>query len=155
MSNSPQRNEHNSRTMVTLCPDFKRTVCNQDGTITVHIPISIKKHGGRRYIITPDAAQETYKTPVEKESLLKAIGQAFEWKAMLDEGKASSMAELAAKADINPSYLARVFRLTLLAPDIIDAILNGKQPQQLTLLDIFKSMPADWNEQRVQYGFAA
>jgi hypothetical protein len=43
----------------------------------------------------------------------------------------------------------------LLAPDIIEAILNGKQPQQLTLLEIFKSMPADWNEQRVQYGFAA
>jgi RNase P subunit RPR2 len=154
MTNSQTKNELSTKTVITLCPEAQRTVCNQDGTITVHIPINFRKHGGRRYIIMPDAVQQVYKAPVEKESLLKAIGQAFEWKAMLDEGKVTTMTELAAKADINLSYLARVLRLTLLAPDIIDAILNGKQPQQLTLLEIFKSMPADWNEQRVQYGFA-
>lgn len=93
--------------------------------------------------------------PVKKESLLKALGQAFEWKAMLEDGRAASMTDLATKARGNPSYIARVLRLTLLAPDIVEAILDGTQPKQLTLLDIFRSLPADWNEQREQFGFTS
>ena len=139
---------------VTVSVGKQQTVANDDGSITVHIPISFKKHGGRKYIIAPDAVPEDFKKPAEKESLLKAIGQAFEWRAMLEEGKANSMTELAVKAKANHSYIARVMRLTLLAPDIIESILKGKQPKELTLLDIFRSLPADWNEQRQQFGFA-
>lgn len=139
---------------VTVTLGKQQTVTHEDGAFTVHIPITFKRHGGRKYIIAPDSLPEAFTPPAEKESLLKAIGQAFEWKAMLDEGKAATMTELATKAKVNLSYLARVLRLTLLAPDIIEAILCGKQPKTLSLLDIFRSMPYDWSEQRQQYGFA-
>ncbi|MDE3037379.1 MAG: hypothetical protein KGJ21_02815 [Pseudomonadota bacterium] len=121
--------------------------------MTVHIPISFKKHGGRKYIIAPDAMPEAYTPPVEKDSILKAIGQAFEWKVMLDTGEATSISDLAIKLKMNESYAGRIVRLTLLAPDIIETLLSGRQPKYLTLRDLSKPFPLDWNEQRQQLGF--
>ena len=145
--------ENGSLRNVKLLGDEQRSVSNQDGTITVHIPISFKKHGGRKYIIAPDAVPEAYTPPVEKDSILKAIGQAFEWKAMLDGGEANSVSDLARKLKINETYAGRIVRLTLLAPDIIETFLNGRQPKYLTLRDLSKPFPLDWNEQRELFGF--
>lgn len=128
---------------------------NHDGTITVHIPISFKRHGGRRYILAPNAVSEEYMPPKEYAPILKAIAQAFHWKEMIDSGQVSSASDLAAKIKVNESYMARVLRLSLLAPDIIEVLLDGRQPKQLTLLDLFKPIPLDWNEQRIQYGFTS
>lgn len=104
-------------------------------------------------VCAPDAVPQAFKPSAEKEPLLKAIAQAFEWKAMLDEGRALTVADLSRKTNMNPSYIARVMRLTLLAPDIIESILNGRQPAELTLLDIFRSQPYEWAAQRKKYGF--
>ena len=144
--------ENGALRSVKLIADEQRSVTNQDGTITVHIPISFKKHGGRKYIIAPDAMPEAYTPPVEKDSILKAIGQAFEWKAMLDSGEAASISDLAIKLKMNESYAGRIVRLTLLAPDIIETFLNGRQPKYLTLRDLTKPFPLDWNEQRQLLG---
>lgn len=127
---------------------------NHDGTINVHIPISFKRHGGRRYILAPDAIAEAYTPPKEYAPILKAVAQAFHWKEMIDNGEVSSAHDLATKIKVNESYMARVLRLSLLAPDIIEALVEGRQPKQLTLLDLFKPIPQDWNEQRIKYGFA-
>jgi hypothetical protein len=127
---------------------------NYDGTITVHIPISFKRHGGRRYILAPDAVADQFLPPKEYAPILKAIAQAFQWKEMIDRGKVSSASDLAQSIKVNESYMARVLRLSLLAPDIIEAILDGRQPKQLTLTDLFKPIPLDWEEQRIKYGFA-
>lgn len=126
---------------------------NHDGTVSVHIPITFKKHGGRKYIISPETMPEEYRTPKESDSILKAIGQAFLWKQMIDTGEVTSTADLAQKLKMNESYTGRVLRLTLLAPDIIDAIVSGCQPKHLTLRDFLKPVPHDWNEQREMYGF--
>jgi hypothetical protein len=126
---------------------------NPDGTITVHIPVSFQKRGGRKYIIAPDAIPEEYRPPKESTSILKAIAQAFYWREMIDSGEVLSVADLARKIKMNESYVARVMRLNLLAPDIIKALLDGRQPRTLTLIDLFKPIPLDWNEQRECYGF--
>ena len=127
---------------------------NHDGTITVYIPISFQKRGGRKYIIAPDAIPEEYRPPKESSSILKAIAQAFYWREMIESGEVISVTDLARKIDMNESYIARVLRLSLLAPDIIRALVEGRQPRTLTLLELFKPIPLDWNEQRERYGFA-
>lgn len=136
---------------------------NDDGSITVHIPITFVKQGGKRYIITPphpldDAPPGTVDTKgmtaKPRISILKALAQAFEWRDMIDRGEAHSSTELAKKLKVNESYFARILRLSLLAPDIIEALLDGKQPEKLTLGDLLKSVPYDWSEQRIKYGFA-
>ena len=132
----------------------QQTSVNEDGTITVHIPISFKKHGGRKYIITPDLAPEVFAKPEVRNSLVKALGQAFYWKKLLDTGQALSLPDIAHKVKSNGGYIGRVMRLTLLAPDIIEAILNGRQPRYLTLREIvLKKFPIEWEEQRILYGF--
>jgi hypothetical protein len=146
-----------------LLPELQTVRKNDDGSVTVHIPITFVKEGGKRYIITPphpldDAPPGTVDTKgmasKPRMPILKALAQAFEWMDMIDRGEASSSRELAKKLKVNESYLARILRLTLLAPDIIEALLDGKQPEKLTLADLLKPVPYDWNEQRVKYGFA-
>jgi hypothetical protein len=80
--------------------------------------------------------------------MLKAIVRAHRWRAMLESGEYASSAELAKAQKINDSYLSRMLRLTLLAPDIIEAILTGRQPSTLQLDDLLKPLPAEWGRQR-------
>ena len=136
---------------VKLIAENQRSVTNEDGTITVHIPISFKRHGGRKYIIAPEGIPEQYAIPKGKESLLKAIGRAFAWQTMLDSDTALTQDDIAEIAKLPRSYVSRVMRATLLAPDIIEAILDGRQPKHMTLTDLTR-MPNDWNEQREYFG---
>ena len=136
---------------IKLITENQRSVTNDDGTITVHIPISFKRHGGRKYIIAPDAIPSEYQTPANKESLLKALGRAFEWKEMLAADPTLNHDIIADKVGLPRSYVSRVMKVTLLAPDIIDLILDGNQPKHMNLADVSK-MPSDWNEQREYFG---
>lgn len=70
-------------------------------------------------------------------------------------GAYGSIAELADKESINRSYLSRTVRLSLLAPDIVEAILNGVQPATLQLADLEAPFPIDWQQQRAAFGFRA
>jgi hypothetical protein len=81
---------------------------------------------------------------------VKAIARAFRWRAMLENGTHATIAEIAAAENINESYVGRVLRLTLLAPDIIEAVLNGRQPGGLTLAVAMQRFPAGWREQRAK-----
>jgi hypothetical protein len=82
-------------------------------------------------------------------TLVKAIARAHRWRALLEDGTYACAAELAAAERINPSYVARVLRLTLLAPDIIEPVLNGTYPPALTLDGLMKPFPVSWDEQRL------
>lgn len=136
---------------IKTIPERQRAVTNKDGTITVHIPISFKRHGGRKYIIAPEAIPEEYASPLASTSLLKALGRAFEWQAMIESDRALTMDEIADKTNLPRSYVSKVMKITLLAPDIIESILDGKQPKHMTLADVVK-MPSDWNQQREYFG---
>jgi hypothetical protein len=81
-------------------------------------------------------------------TLIKAVARAFRWRRMLEAGHYATVKELAAAEKINSSYVSRVLRLTLLAPDIVEAILAGRQPDGMTLPGLLKPFPVDWLEHR-------
>jgi hypothetical protein len=85
--------------------------------------------------------------------LIKALSRAWRWQQLLDTGAYSSIAEMADKEGINRSYLSRTIRLALLAPEIVEAILNGTQPATLQLSDLEQPFPIDWEAQRTAFGF--
>src|SRR5690242_10304492 len=108
---------------------MRRSVApNSDGrSITVSVPLSIRKRGGRKVILSPDGGSvATPQRPAVDGALVKAIARAHRWKNMLENGAYASVAELAAAERINASYLARVLRLTLLAPETVERILEGR-----------------------------
>src|SRR4051794_27191985 len=79
--------------------------------------------------------------------MVKAIARAFRWRRLLEEGQYSSVVELAEAEKINKSYVSRVLRLSLLAPPIIEAILNGRQPPLLGLPMLMEPLPVEWEAQ--------
>ena len=80
-------------------------------------------------------------------TLIKAVARAFRWRRMLETGRYSTIDEIAAAEKINDSYVSRVLRLTLLAPDIVEAILDGRQPEGMTLPGLLKGVPVEWATQ--------
>jgi len=128
-------------------------------SVTVRVPLTIRRRGGRKMIISPDgmATDARSRTPADiavthgDPALVKALARAFRWKRMLDNGRYGSIRELAAAEKINESYVSRLLRLTLLAPDIVDAILDGRQPAEMTLPVLMKAFPAEWHQQAAAF----
>jgi hypothetical protein len=122
-------------------------------TITVQVPLSIHRRPGRKTIITPDGAPafQPSSTPRRADpAMVKALARAFRWKRMLDTGRYASVSEIAAKEKIDRGYVGSILRLTLLAPDIVEAVLDGRQPAGLGLPALLKPFPAEWDRQRVE-----
>lgn len=113
-------------------------------TMTVHVPFRTVKRGGRKEIRLPDGAPSR---PELGNALVKALARAFRWKRMLESGEFATISELAEREGIAPSYMTRVLRLTLLAPDIVEAILDGHQEPEMTLERVLRPFPARWNVQ--------
>jgi hypothetical protein len=113
-------------------------------TITVHVPLRFTVRGGRKTIIgeTPHSAPKTR----FDDSIAKALARAYRWKRKLDDGAYTTVGELAKAERINESYVTRILRLNLLAPDIVEAALNGQS--HLTVQSITEQMPIIWREQR-------
>lgn len=133
---------------------MKMELCRDGHTIKVFVPMTFQRRGGRKLIIAPDGANDWVQPqPKQDNTLIKAIARAKRWQRMLESGKVPSTRQLAEKEKINPSYLARIIRLTLLAPDIIEAILDGRQPKGLLLADLLKPFPVEWDAQRAVFGF--
>ena len=86
-------------------------------TVTIHVPFRVVKRGGRKEMILPDAALAQHRHV--DNTLIKGLARAFRWKRMLDTGACPTLGDLASQEKISPSYLTRVLRLTLLAPDIL------------------------------------
>jgi hypothetical protein len=80
-------------------------------------------------------------------ALVKAIARAYRWRGMLERGVYASITELAAAEKINQSYVCRVLRLTLLAPNLVEAILDGRHPSRLQLRTLLNPFPSDWTAQ--------
>ena len=110
--------------------------------ITIQVPFRIIKRGGRKEMRLPDGAAQPSRTD---STLVKALARAFRWKRLLESGEFATITELAAREGIAPSYMTRVLRLTLLAPDLVEAILDGKQGPEVTLAREMESVPAEWS----------
>jgi hypothetical protein len=113
-------------------------------TITIHVPFRIVKRGGRKEMILPPAA--TARRNMD-DTLVKALARAFRWKRMLESGEFGTISDLAQHEGIAAPYLTRVFRLAFLAPEVVEAILDGRQPTGLTLQSLRGQLPDQWSSQ--------
>ncbi|TFL19452.1 hypothetical protein [Jannaschia formosa] len=109
--------------------------------VTLHVPFRVVKRGGRREMHLPEGATQPRRTDT---TLVKALARAFRWKRMLEAGEFATIAELAEREGIAPSYMTRVLRLTLLAPDMVETILDGKQGSEVTLARVMEPFSVEW-----------
>lgn len=135
---------------MTAKPDTTRASWRLEGTtIVVDIPMTWKRRGGRKVIIAPDGGDAWAPAkPRHDETLIRALARAHRWRRMLEEGRYRSINALAAAEKINRAYVCRLLNLTLLAPDIQEAILDGRQPNGIQLEELTRAMPGEWEEQR-------
>jgi hypothetical protein len=119
------------------------------GALTVTVPMTFRKRGGRKLVIAPNGA-DAWALPRTRidNTMVKALARAHRWKKQLDSGRFQTVQDLAEAEKINPSYIARVLRLTLLAPCIVEVILDGRQPAGLQLDDLLAPFPVEWARQR-------
>ena len=129
---------------------------NSVTSVTVRVPLTIRRRGGRKMIISPDGVampaggRSLADIAVTRgdPALVKALARAFRWRRMLDEGRYGSITELAAANKLDRGYVGRILALTLLAPEIVEAILDGRQPPEVTLPVLMGPFPVEWAEQR-------
>jgi hypothetical protein len=101
-------------------------------TLTVRVPITVTRRGGRKLVMAPEGSDSLARVPRHVDNaMVKAIARVFRWREMLERGTHATIAEIARAERINETYLGRVLRLTLLAPEIVDSIVNGGQPAGL------------------------
>lgn len=116
-------------------------------TMTVRVSVTIRARSGRKTVVGPDGSRWPGRTRADP-AMVKALARAFRWKRMLDEGRYASISDIAAVERIDRGYVGSILRLTLLAPDIVEAIFDGRQPSELALPRLMKPFPVDWDEQR-------
>ncbi len=115
--------------------------------LTVRVPLAVRKpRSGQKLILTPGGMAPRGTTAADT-TLVKALARAFRWRRMMEAGGYRTIDELAAAEKINSSYVSRLLRLTLLAPDIVEAILDGRQPSDMTLALLMQPFGVLWAEQ--------
>jgi len=117
-------------------------------TISVHVPFTFRKYGGRKQVVTPDGMPAAVEKSRVDSTLVKALARAFRWKKMLESGQFATITELAEREKMALTYMTRVLRLTLLAPEIVEIILEGRQPPEVTLAVLLEPFPVEWEGQR-------
>ncbi|SDB57785.1 hypothetical protein [Bauldia litoralis] len=121
-------------------------------TLTVRVPFVIRRRGGRKLVIAPDGTVAAPCRHHVDNAMVKALARAFRWREMLENGAYATVGEIAAAEKINPSYVSRVLRLTLLAPETVESILDGLQPAEMTLAVLMEPFPIPWREQELIAG---
>ncbi|MHB1001432.1 MAG: hypothetical protein ACYC27_19510 [Armatimonadota bacterium] len=125
-------------------------------SVQIRIPMKLKRRNGRKVVILPEGLTKQPTVPDQQcnHSLAATIARAHHWDNLIASGRYSSMLDLAADLRLDRSFVSRVVRLTLLAPDIIDAILSGNEPSGLTYKELTAcKFPDLWCEQRKALGF--
>jgi len=120
-------------------------------TLTIRIPMRLERRGGRKLIMTPEGAAAPVGKPRRDETLVKALVRAHRWRRRIESGQAKSITDLAEQEGVTIAYVCRLLPLTCLAPDIVEAILDGRQPKGLRLAEMLGSGPLAWEEQRVNW----
>jgi hypothetical protein len=132
---------------------FGRPTLSRDGRMmVVSIPISLRRQGGRKQVVTPADATPWTPPPSRVDStIVKALVRAHRWRSMLESKLFSTVRDLAKAENINEAYLGRVLRLTLLSPRMTEVILSGRQPSHLELADLLKPFPVEWDQQLAHF----
>ncbi len=123
-------------------------------TLTIRIPIQLRRRGGRKLIVTPEGTARAASKPRRDETLVKALVRAHCWRRQIESGRAKSITDLAEQEGVTDAYVCRLLPLTCLAPDVVEAILDGRQPKGLRLAELLGNGPRAWNAQRATWGFS-
>jgi hypothetical protein len=124
-------------------------------TLTIRIPIRLQRRGGRKLIMMPEGVTAPVQRPSRDETLIKALVRAHRWRRKIESGQAKSITDLAEQQGVTDAYVCRLLPLTCLAPDIVEAILDGRQPKGLRLAEILGSGPLAWEEQQATWGIGS
>ena len=122
-------------------------------TLTIRIPIRLQRRGGRKLIMTPEGAAVPTPKSNRDETLIKVLVRAHRWRRKIESGQARSVTDLGEQEGVTDAYVCRLLPLTCLAPDIVEAILDGRQPKGLRLAEMLGNGPVSWGEQRKRMGF--
>lgn len=126
----------------------KHSFSSDGNTLSVRVPIRLSQFGGRKFVVAPDGTSLDPKpNHPAANAIIKALGRAFRGRKLLESGVYASIEELAQSEKINPSYVSRVLRLTLLSPEIVEDILAGKECSNAKLEDLLAPFPVEWNRQ--------
>ena len=123
-------------------------------TLTIRIPIRLQRRGGRKLIMTPEGVAAPARNPSRDEALVKALVRAHRWRRRIERGQAKSITDLAEQEGVTDAYVCRLLPLTCLAPDIVEAILDGGQSKGLRLAQMLGNWPLTWDEQRSAWDFS-
>lgn len=129
-----------------------------DNILTIRMPVRFRRRSSRKMILAPAGMDPLpnladLRSPRPDPAFVAALVKAFQWQELVDLGVYASPKELAAKENIEVTHVYRLMRLTLLAPDIVEAVLDGTQPRPLTLQNVVRGFPVSWKEQRALFGF--
>jgi hypothetical protein len=117
-------------------------------SITVRVRLAIRHRPGRKTVVTPEGEAGATATRTRADpAMVKALARAHRWKRMLEEGRYASISEIAIAEKIDRGFVGTVLRLTLLAPDIVEAIMDGRQPAGLGLPALMEPFPVEWADQ--------
>ena len=128
-------------TEIRLSPD--------GSTISVFLPMAWRRRGGRKVIVAPPGCDDWAPPPKIDRALVKALARAHRWQRLLESGAYGTLAEMADAERISRSYVSRIMRLTLLAPDIVERILDGRPT--VSLPQLLKPFPVEWKTQRRRF----
>lgn len=125
-------------------------------SLTVQVPLRIRRRPGRKTVVTPEGANSATPSPVistlADPALVKALARAFRYQRMLDEGQYASITEMAGAERLDRGYMGRLLQLTLLAPEIVEVALNGRQSRRPFLPRLLEPLPAEWEKQAAVLG---
>lgn len=120
-------------------------------SITVRVPLTIRKRGGRKVVISPEGTvvpcAPRQATTTADPALVKALARAFRWRRMLEDGRYATVSDIARAEKLERTYVGDILRLTLLAPRVVETIIEGRQPAELTLSGLLKPLPIEWDAQ--------
>jgi centromere-binding protein SoPB len=118
-------------------------------SITVRVPLTIRRQVGRKTVMMPSAEHSPAAVTSRSDPVLvKALARAFRYQRLLDDGRYGSISEMAEAERIDRGYLGRILQLTLLPPDIVQAVIDGSQPAELGLSRLLESLSTEWEQQR-------
>ncbi len=126
------------------------------GSAVTFGPLTINRRHTRKLLIAPPGQEDAKVRSSFDLPMIRTIGKAFYWQKLFDSGEVANATELARQLKLEPGWVAEVLRLTRLAPDIVQAILDGRQPRHLNLHAVRgrqAEVPVDWDEQRQLFGF--
>ncbi|MFW6222807.1 MAG: hypothetical protein ACOC3T_04260 [Bacteroidota bacterium] len=129
---------------------------HENNILTINVPVNLTRRSSRKIFVTPDGTYipiNNSDREIYDKKLVSSIAKGFKWQEQLDTGVYPNANELARVEKVEVSYVYRMLRLTLLAPDIIESIISGKQPAGLTLQKISRGFPISWHEQKKKLGF--